>query len=442
MLVKASFMNQCKRIPEEGSFSGIKENNDIMNAKSFERRLNINFASIQGFYWMVFCSSNSFASVFLLSKDFNNSQIGIVLALANIFAVVLQPIVAAYADKSTRITLKQIAVALTFGATALAAVVIFMPAVFFLLAILFILILTLVFVLQPLINGLNFEFVNQGFTLNFGVTRSVGSVTYAILSFALGILIERSGPGVIPWVTLILAVGLCFSLVVVKDSRRILKDQITKNIALDETYESRSLNSKEQIVHSEKNGFTKFLNTYRKFFGYLAGVFFIFIYHTMFNNYMVHVVNRVGGTSSQLGKTIFIAAMLELPVMGFFALLLKKFGIRKLLCCSGVFFAVKAFVALISVNMAMLYIDQVFQMLSYAILIPASVYYVNLMMEEKDRVKGQAITTGAMTAGGVVGNLSGGVILDRLGVVPMLTTCVAVSVVGMILILIFAQEKK
>ena len=50
---------------------------------------------------------NGFATVFLLHIGLKSSQIGVVLALGNILGVILQPFVAAAADRAKRVTLQQ-----------------------------------------------------------------------------------------------------------------------------------------------------------------------------------------------------------------------------------------------------------------------------------------------------------------------------------------------
>ena len=65
-----------------------------------KRRLNLTYGAIQGTYWMYFGAILSFASVFLLGKGYTNSEIGVILAAANILAVILQPLLD---RKSTRL---------------------------------------------------------------------------------------------------------------------------------------------------------------------------------------------------------------------------------------------------------------------------------------------------------------------------------------------------
>ena len=70
-----------------------------------EKILNVEYASIHGTYWMYYGVICSFASVFLLATGYSNSEIGLILAIGNVAAVILQPIVADFADRSKKLSL-------------------------------------------------------------------------------------------------------------------------------------------------------------------------------------------------------------------------------------------------------------------------------------------------------------------------------------------------
>lgn len=62
--------------------------------------LNIKYGCIHGTYWMYYGVAGSFASAFLLARGYSNAEIGIILAVGNILAVFLQPLIADLADRS------------------------------------------------------------------------------------------------------------------------------------------------------------------------------------------------------------------------------------------------------------------------------------------------------------------------------------------------------
>ena len=72
-----------------------------------DRGLTIKYAALQGNYWMLFGAVFTFIAVFLLSQGFKAGDVGVLMALGNVTGAILQPWIAAAADKSERYTLRQ-----------------------------------------------------------------------------------------------------------------------------------------------------------------------------------------------------------------------------------------------------------------------------------------------------------------------------------------------
>ena len=62
------------------------------------------YAVINATYFMGFCGVHAYASIFMLGRGFTNSQIGMLLALANVLSVLIQPVIAGMIDKQGRLT--------------------------------------------------------------------------------------------------------------------------------------------------------------------------------------------------------------------------------------------------------------------------------------------------------------------------------------------------
>jgi len=88
-----------------------------------------------------------------------------------------------------------------------------------------------------------------------------------------------------------------------------------------------------------------------------------------------------------------------------------------------------------------LYAANLFQALSFALMIPSMVQYVNLVVDHKDSAKGQALANGMMTLGAVFANFIGGSLLDILSVKSTLLIAAAVAFLGA-LACMFAVERK
>lgn len=130
----------------------------------------------------------------------------------------------------------------------------------------------------------------------------------------------------------------------------------------------------------------------------------------------------------------------EIPVSSVFHNV-KHVKSSVLLIISGIFFALKAFGYFAAVNIALMTVAAVMQMGSFALYIPASVYYVNEVMEEQDKFKGQALMTGTNTLGGMIGSLLGGFLIDHAGVVVMNLAGLIMAVSGAVLIALFVSRQ-
>lgn len=64
-----------------------------------KKHLSVRYGTIQGCYWMGYAALMGYASVYLLEKDFTNTQIGLLTAVGCIVSAVLQPALASYADR-------------------------------------------------------------------------------------------------------------------------------------------------------------------------------------------------------------------------------------------------------------------------------------------------------------------------------------------------------
>lgn len=394
-----------------------------MSKKILARRLTIQYGFLQSMYWMAFCVIMGFATVFLLYKDFEGQQIGMILAAANICAVFLQPIIASFADRSKKISLKTIISFLALIVIFLTVLLLIVPINKIIIASLFILIGTVVLTIQPLLNSLIFEYINRGLAINYGLARGLGSLSFAGMSFALGFIVSRFSPAVLPYLyiffySFILVIAYSF-----KMPKALKKEYNEKLSASSTTKKSVKLT---ELLH--------FFKRYHNLHLLLLAVCFLFIFHNIINTYLIQIMLNVGGTDTDFGISLALAASVELPTMMGFAYLVRKIKGSTLLKISAVFFTVKAIVFLVAPSVGIIYIGQILQALSFALYIPASVYYMNAIMEPNDRIKGQAIIMVAMTLGGVFGNLIGGFLLETFTIFVMLVAGVVFSLMGTLLL--------
>ena len=139
---------------------------------------------------------------------------------------------------------------------------------------------------------------------------------------------------------------------------------------------------------------------------------------------------NIGGGSGEMGVAMALCAVLEVPAMLCFGLLLKRKKVEFWVRMCSVFFALKAFLTLLTTSIPVFYAVQVLQPFGWGIMSVASVFYVNAIMEPGDAIKGQAYITMTLTLGTVLSAVAGGQLIDNLGVTAMLTFGTAVAILG------------
>lgn len=383
------------------------------------QNLTVKYACIQSIYWMCFAAVMGFTSIYLLDAGFSNTLIGWIIAAAGLISAVLQPAVAGFADKPGSPSLKKIICALTCLTFGIGVLLIFSKSSLLLTGLFYGGCITLLQLLTPLINALGMESINQGKNLNFGISRGLGSGAYAIAAYILGILVANAGAVCVP-VTITAGFAILFM------------------ILLPFPF----LKAQGHVTKTEDNSQSpaSFFKHYKRFGIVLTGCVLLYIGHVLLNSFTFQIVESKGGSSAEMGFSMAMAAILELPVMFFFGYMLKKVRCDIWFRLSGIFFTLKILGTLLVPDIMGFYLVQFFQMGGWALITVSSVYYVNSVMKKEDAIKGQAYMTMTYTLGSVLGALLGGAMIDSIGVNAMLGFGCAASFVGMI-ILLFAAER-
>ena len=389
-----------------------------------DRILTLQISAVQGLYWMVFCPIASYASVYLLSRDFSSQRIGWVIAVSNVLAIVLQPALGALVDKVRRISLKAVMAILSLLCMLMLGGLILLQPGMIGTAVLYVLIIAFLLSMQPLVTSLTFRYINAGHDISFGVTRSAGSIFFAILSPLLGILVDRNSTAILPFAGLIL---FTVYLLVVQSLPKVA--EIPQVLETD----------KEEHKGSLEVGF---LRRYDRFIPFLIGIACLFIFHSIINNFLPQIMVSVGGRETDIGISLTIAALCEMPAFLGFNYLVRKIRNQTLLIVSGIFYVLRSVVFLLAASIWTVNVGQAPQVLSFGLFIPASVYFVNKLMREEDRVKGQSLVTGMSTLGSFFGSVVGGRLIDQSGVGGALAFGLAGTVVGCLLMIYAVSKRK
>lgn len=372
-----------------------------------DKKINIQYILLQGLYWMMFCPSAGFIAFYLQGNGFGNSMIGVITAVFCLVAVILQPMAGNLCDRIKILTWKRMIILLGLPYV-LICIMMFIVKERWLIAVLFGSMYIIASIYLPMINTALFAYEREGIKLNFGVARGMGSAMYAIMALLIGNMALRFGTKIIPASGLIImALLLCV----------VSTMPPTKKSAL-------------QSVEYEQTNVIGFIKKYPYFSVMLLAVLFIFFSHNIIGTYLLQIVQSLGGNSSNLGTAMFIQAVVEIPVLFTFSFIMKKIKVGNLMIIACAGYILRAVLYFMSVNIGMIYITQLSQICSFAIMAAASVYFTGTAVREEDHATGQSFMSGMMSAGTVLGSLFGGAILDYMGMRALLSVNILLSVIG------------
>lgn len=390
----------------------------MTDLEALGRRLTANYAVIQSIYNMGYCCIMSFASVFLLSRGFSNSEVGLTLTIASALSITGQPLIASFADRTNTITLRSIVATMLAATTTLSLLLILAPEVVLATAVLYVLLFCFQAMQQSLITSLAIEHINNGVPLNFSLARGIGSFAFAILSFCMGFLVDQFGTWVVMAINM--AIGISGIALVVNFRRA-----DTRQLEVNGAHPPRAAGL---IEFSRKN---------TRFMAVIASIALLFFSHVLINTYTIQIIKHVGGSNTDMGIATAIAGFLELPAMALFpALFARVRSAGLILKLSGVFVVLKTLMTLLAPSVFWIDIAQCLQFFAFAMFVPSSVYYVTEVIDAVDKVKGQAYMGMALGLSNMIGNSLGGLMLDASGVPFMLTVGITVSIVGLILLVL------
>ncbi|MCR5419583.1 MAG: MFS transporter [Lachnospiraceae bacterium] len=394
-----------------------------MDNKDNKKIWTIRYTLLNVAYFAAFCTIHAYAAVYLLANGFTNTQVGVLLALANVVSALSQPVVAGFIDKPGPLTNKNfifISIMVIMAGSVLLMVIRDNKIIIF---IVYAIIYMVQFTYQPVMTALCFEYQKAGCNIMYGLSRGLGSAGFAVMSAIIGGMVEKRGVFILLVVNVIMMVISAVVILSFRKPRETGKKQEAAK-AIERVKDG------EEAAH---NNIREFMSIYPAFSLFLVAAVCFYFAHNMINDFMIQIIRELGGAEKELGYANFLQAILELPVMALIPSVLKKVSAKKLLLLSGVSFLVKIIILIFARNMVGMYVSQSFQLLAYAVFIPAAAYYVNEMLGSFDQVKGQAFITTSITIGGVFSNLISGRILDKLGVRPMIVTGTVICAIGVII---------
>ena len=384
------------------------------------KRVECHYASVQGTYWASNCTLRGLMAVFLTYHGLNDAQIGYTSSLIYVCTIGLSLLLSAWADKHPLTPLKRFVTALYLLALAAAGAMYLLPLPVLMMMAIYTLSCCCHNCVDSILNALMMQYVDKGIPARYGWPRGVGSISYALLAWLLGTLMERYTPNIILPVFLGLCVASLVALLLMPDpGPRKIKEQQAADISLS------------QMLRSNPTLILLLFACILSGMGLCAG-----------STYLIRVVERLGGTSQQLGLAMFIQSGVELPMMFASGWLLKRFSPRGLLTLSFFACCIKILLLTLASSMFLLYLAMILSLFCFGIYGFASVLFVNSITKDQEKVRAQSLLSLCYTGGlgGILGNLLSGLLIGTIGLTNLLFLSAGLCLAGALVMLLCSHQ--
>lgn len=389
-----------------------------------QRNATLPYAFVHMMLWALYGFLFSYANPYLTEKlSFSDTAAGVILGIATALAFLLQPLLTSVVDR-TRLNVRHICIfwALFTTATATATV---LPVGNTATMLFFAAACVSLQTLPSFANALGMEGIRSGQKINFGLARGLGSVCFGVSARLASPLIDLFGMDIIALSGASCAAMMAVAVLLFPRGNRLISGEM----------EEKPSSAKE------------FFSENPKFIVLLIGVVLLYIGHNALSNCMFRIAENklaLGATETEItdvqGTALLIAAVVELPMMFLFTLLVKKVRCDIWLVLSTVFMTLRLLLTILLPSPTGLYIAQVAQMFGYALFAVAAVYYVGTVISKRNVVKGQTYLGTGNTLGCMGAYVLCGALIDYVGVQQMLIFSTVLSVIG-VLCVIFSTER-
>ena len=384
-----------------------------------KNNLTIRYTLTQFTFWAASTGAASFATTYLLGCGVPTKIIGALLAAAGFLSCLTQPILAGIADKAKRFIVLKMMIrmsllcVLCYSVQLIPDVPVVITGLFYMVGV------WSSDAMIPFTNALCISYTQAGFSINYGAARGFGAAASAVSSLVLGFVIAQLGS---TWMILLLVLFRLLSILVLLGY-----PQIDKTATSDD-------------IDDCSCAIPEFFSRYRWYCVSLLGIAFLGMFLAMMENYLIAIMESLGGNSSHVGIALFISSMVAAPALFCFNKIREKIKDAHLLKIAALSFLIRAVCLYFARDIHTIYLLQLLHITSYGFMHPTQVYYANAKVSPADMVKGQAFITAAYALGCSVGNFTGGQLLG-LSVDAILIAGIMMTLIGTIIIFTTVAKK-
>ncbi|MBQ8898147.1 MAG: MFS transporter [Clostridia bacterium] len=314
--------------------------------------MNLRYGLLQGAYWAAMCTVIAFFVQLFKGYGYDTMECCIISACGTAALIISQPLWGALCDRAKKVK----PVLLTAIGLGMASVFLFYlggRSIYWMIA--GVVAFSVTFrALMYIYDIWAVRLRNDGASINFGITRSVGSGCYALVAAFFGLAIDKWGTGIIV---------PCFlggAVLVAVMTLTIREPQVT-------------------VKNEDRVGFIEGVRGLVKNREYLLLLLCIFLVFSASNGFILFLPYRIyelGGTDAHYGYATFIMALSEIPALLLYKTLAKRLSPRVILCIAFFFVAVKIFSTAIFDSVPAVIASQAFQAPAYGLYLCAISNYI------------------------------------------------------------------
>ena len=381
---------------------------------------------VQGFYWCAYCTYFGFLVLYMQNHGYSNVQCAQAQVLIAVATLITQPLIGYLTDsfitcKKFLLVTTALAVPVAFLLQASVSSPILCYGAIVLQSILF-------YPAASLIDSWTMALREKDSQVQNPLTRSAGSVLYALTALAFGNVIAALGDGIIAPSFLLFSVLLFLCTCFLEETPCRNKQQ--KNVNQEATRRISGMEAAKTLLQNKT---------------YVFFVLSCLLYHIANKStgcFISNYVTNIGGDSGGLGLLMFFSAMVEFPSMMVMGKIIRRYplGGLHLFALSGV--VIKNFFFLIASSMPLLVIGRLAEGMSYGAYVYIFVEYICRNTPKQLNVTAISLGTAMTSAlGGLIGNYAAGLILDLWGLAPLSLAAMAMAVAAVLVFLPVAFAK-
>ncbi len=364
---------------------------------SSRSKLGLKLLSINATIYIAFSLYTPFLSAYYSKSGLNAVEIGILLTIGPIVAIFIQPLWAILSDRTGR---RKLILCATILGSSISIFTYYLGRSFVHLFIAATLLAIFSTSIVPLTDAITLRLAHKNH-LDFSIIRMGGTVGFAIVVIIAGAIVKKN-----PSIQFLM--GFFGYMVLLFFVSRLPKDENKSK--------SEQLPPTSPTPKSKKTGFFHVFETNQVYF-MLAFAFITQVGLSFHGSFMGVYALKLNLSEDMIAIINCCAALSEIPVLFFINRLMRKFSTMKMISATSILLGIRMFIVT-SGGVGSILIAQFLHGITFMIVYYSIAVFISQEVKPQNLSKGQSVLTIIQTGiGSIIGNIVGGYLVDRFGLV-------------------------